>query len=388
MIAIRVRLSNRPSAWMSRSRRGWMLVVLTLVLGQAVPAPTQRLDWERSYDEPGETDPRSDGPIYNGSIILTARNGDFVIQSHVTGDDYAVSRTNASGGMIWETRNIVGDTPRIPMIIWEEPSGEIGIAGNAFPLGPLSNTALFYYQYHQNDGRSAPPRISLQIGEDTTVRTIHLDRPAAVARLEDGSFIGAMQRNSRDIAITLRGITQDGTRPTWHNTASSDDSGYIAVPFQVVPLAGGDFVVVGYWLLPNRTTRSLVLRFDSVGALKWSVSPTGASEWRASLSAVPDNDGVVVLSYERWSDGGETRQDAVLTRLDAEGHVDWERSYRSPMPATLCRRVHRLPDGGLVAAGYGVSSDSTWFYVVRTDGSGREQWSRVWGGDTTTISTR
>jgi len=254
--------------------------------------------------------------------------------------------------------------------MWEETSGEIGAAGNAFPLGPMSSTAVFFYQYHQPDGRPGLPRISLQVGGDTSVRTILLDRPGAVARLDDGSFIAAMQFDFREEAITFRGITRDGTRPTWYATAPAYDSGSIAIPLQMLRLSGGDFAVVGYWRIPNGTTRSMVIRCDSVGG----------------RSAVSDGDGLILLSYEKWTEAGVNRQDIVMTRLKADGTVDWERKYRSPYPYSTCEELARTPDGGLVAVGRASSysnshswGDSTRFYVIRTDGRGNELWSRVWG---------
>lgn len=365
-----------------------VFLVLLIVTVTAIPAAAQRLDWERTFSEPGHTDPRSDGPAYYGSLLLTARNGEFVIQSDLTGSDYAISRTDSRGSMLWETRNVVGDTTRNPMIMWEDVSGEIGIAGNAFPLGPLSGGGFFFYQYHQYDGRSESPRISLLQTDDTTREPVLLDRPGAVVRLDDGSFIAAMQLDfpSHNIAVSLSGVADDGGRSTWWSTAPAYDSGSIAIPLQMLRLSGGDFAVVGYWRIPNGTTRSMVIRCDSVGGVRWSVAPAGISEWRASRSAVSDGDGLILLSYEKWTEAGVNRQDIVMTRLKADGTVDWERKYRSPYPYSTCEELARTPDGGLVAVGRASSysnshswGDSTRFYVIRTDGRGNELWSRVWG---------
>lgn len=357
------------------------LLLLFILALQAIPVSAQRLDWERAYAEPGEASPGSDGPYYHGQAILTLHNGDFAIQSDLTGQDYALSRVDADGRMLWETRNTAGhgveDTMRRPMILWEEASGDIGLAGNAFPLGPLSNTAVFFYQYHASDGRPEIPRISL--GN-------LLSQPCALARRDNGSFVTATQLDYQDIAIATEETTRDGGRSVWYGTIPRFDSNYLAIPIQLLFLSGGDFAVVGYWFLLNGATRSMVVRCDSAGGVRWSVVPTGISEFRQSRSALVDADGLILLSWERWSDTGVGSQDLVLTRLKQDGTVDWERKYRAPYPYTTCEELARMPDGGLVAVGRASSysnshrwGDSTRFHVLRTDGDGNEVWSRTWG---------
>jgi len=358
------------------------LVCLIAVLVSAT-ATAQRLDWERSYPEPPPIDPRSDGPFHRGEWIVTATNGDLLILASLTGGDYAVERSDVGGEMRWTTRNETGDTTRFAKIVWEE--GErIGAAGTAHVLGPLSNTAVFFHQYHDVHGVASPPFLSLRQEQDTTIQTVRLDAPAIVHRLVNGSFIGVSQFDfpAHNIALDLWGISPDGRTSPWVTLASAPDSTWVAIPVDIVPLRdSGDFALIGWWVTPTGMQRTLALRFDSVGVMKWSASPEGIDRReRRGFSAVVDGDGFVLLSNELWRENGINREEVVLTRLWGDGQIDWERRHRSPLPITSSRRLYRLRDGGLVVVGSTSNTDSSWFYVLRTNGAGEERWSKVWGG--------
>lgn len=347
------------------------------------PLPAQRLDWERSYPEPPPTDPRSDGPFHRGEWIVTAANGDLLILASLTGGDYAVERSDIGGEMRWATRNETGDTTRFAKIVWEE-DGRVGAAGTAHVLGPLSNTAVFFHQYHDQDGIASPPFLSLRRDQDTTIQTIRLDAPAIVNRLIDGTFIGVSQFDfpAHNIALDLWGISRDGRTSPWVTLASAPDSTWVAIPVDIVPLReGGDFALIGWWVTPTGIQRTLALRFDSVGVMKWSAIPEGIDgRERRAFSAVVDGDGFIVLANELWRENGLKREEIVLTRVRGDGQIDWERRHGTAQPITSSRRLYRLSDSGLVVVGSASTTDSSWFHVVRTNGAGEERWSKVWGG--------
>lgn len=348
------------------------------------PATAQRLDWERSYPEPPPVDPRSDGPFHRGDWIVTAANGDLLILANLTGDDYAVERASVGGEMVWTTRAETGDTTRWGLILWEEESGAIVAAGKAYILGPLSSKTVFFRHYHSEVGVASPPILSLRQEQDTTIQTILLDDPAIVRRLADGSFIGVEQLDfaAHNIALALRAITRDGKNWTWVTLASAPDSTWVAIPVDIVPLRdSGDFMVIGWWVTRTGIQRTLALRFDSVGVMKWSAIPQGIDgRERRGFCAVADGDGFVLLSNELWKENGVKREEVVLTRVRGDGQVDWERHHGSPLPITSGRRLYRLRDGGLVVVGSASTADSSWFHVLRTNGAGEERWSKVWGG--------
>lgn len=373
----------RDSSDRSFIRRHFGLLCIAMALASS-PAMAQRLDWERSYPEPRPIDPRSDGPFHRGEWIVTAANGDLLILASLTGGDYAVERSDLGGGMRWTTRSETGDTTRWSLILWEEESSSIVAAGKAYILGPLSRKTVFFRHYHDQDGVASPPILSLRQEQDTTIQTILLDDPAIVRRLADGSFIGVSQLDfaAHNIALALRGITRDGKNWTWVTLASAPDSTWVAIPVDIVPLReGGDFAVIGWWVTPTGIQRTLALRFDSVGVMKWSAIPEGIDgRERRGFCSVVDGDGFVLLSNELWRENGLQREEIVLTRVRGDGQVDWERRHGAQQPVISGRRVYRLSDGGLVVVGSASTTDSSWFHVLRTNEAGEERWSKVWGG--------
>ena len=103
-------------------------------------------------------------------------------------------------------------------------------------------------------------------------------------------------------------------------------------------------------------------------------------------------DGGVINSLIGTSDGGyaavgdtsfswERGYDAFLTKFDASGNIEWNRTYGGP-GNERARSVVAVSDGGYVIAGSTTSfgAGNTDFWLVKTDASGNVEWNQTYGG--------
>lgn len=83
-----------------------------------------------------------------------------------------------------------------------------------------------------------------------------------------------------------------------------------------------------------------------------------------------------------WTDSfGNGQQDMYLVKADAQGRIQWQRSYGGAAD-DYGQSVRPTPDGGYVLAGYTQSFGSGDYdmYLVKTDSTGNLLWSRTYGG--------
>ena len=116
---------------------------------------------------------------------------------------------------------------------------------------------------------------------------------------------------------------------------------------------------------------------------------SGNEQWSATFGG-PEND--VGLSVQQTSDGGfiiagRTESfgagvgDVYLIRTDASGNEQWSRTFGGP-ENDVGWSVQQTSDGGFVVAGgtnsFGAGESDV--YLIKTDASGNERWSATFGG--------
>jgi hypothetical protein len=111
----------------------------------------------------------------------------------------------------------------------------------------------------------------------------------------------------------------------------------------------------------------------------WSNTFGGAAMDEAmDIRETPDG-GFILAGHTDSAGAGE--RDAWLIKTDHEGNLEWERTFGGER-YDRAYSVGVTPDGGYAFAGYttptGSSNSDAW--LVKTDGSGHEMWSRTFGG--------
>jgi hypothetical protein len=144
----------------------------------------------------------------------------------------------------------------------------------------------------------------------------------------------------------------------------TSDGGYALAGFTSSHGAGKDDM----WLVKT----------DSNGNALWDKTYGGAT-WDGAYSMVQTSDGGYALAGYTYSYGAGY-QDFWLVKTDASGNAQWNKTYGGTY-AEEARSIVQTSDGGYALAGWTDSfgaglSDA---YLVKTDASGKAQWSRTYG---------
>jgi hypothetical protein len=138
----------------------------------------------------------------------------------------------------------------------------------------------------------------------------------------------------------------------------------------------GGFVVVGGTALAEDggNTRTLVAALDADLTVEWAIDVGMFDEYGMDVLAV--DDGYVVLSRV----GGQgVAADTAVRKITPDGGVAWEHRVGSPGEDYLSK-IAATPDGGFVAAGQsdtnGDDEDDAW--VVKFDAEGQVEWQRTY----------
>ncbi len=159
-----------------------------------------------------------------------------------------------------------------------------------------------------------------------------------------------------------------------------DDSGWA-----IRQTADGGFVLAGF--TESRGAGGFdcyLVRTDASGEERWSATYGGERDDRCwSLETVPG--GGFILAGETQSLGGGA-EDCYLVRTDATGKELWSRSYGGEK-GDRCFSIASVDDGGFMLAGqtYSFGAGDRDVYVIRTDEAGRLEWSRTYGGSASDV---
>jgi len=159
---------------------------------------------------------------------------------------------------------------------------------------------------------------------------------------------------------------------------SGEDAGYY-----VKEVSDGGYAVTGSTAsLGIGEERLWLLKTDKNGSLQWSrvfggfVSSSGDGGW--SLDETGDG-GYIVTGYTQSFGSG--KKDLWLLRTDAEGKLQWEKTFGG-REDDVGMSVVRTGEGGYVVAGrtasFGKGGDDIW--LLKTDPQGKEEWNKTFGG--------
>jgi hypothetical protein len=127
-----------------------------------------------------------------------------------------------------------------------------------------------------------------------------------------------------------------------------------------------------------------VLKLDPEGDVIWQESYGGAGD-EALFSALVADDGSCLVLGETNSFGAGPR-DALVVKLDSQGHVLWARTYGGPGDDRP-RFIRQTHDGGYVIVGHTTSFGSGYHdgWLVKLDSDGNVVWEKAYGGSNSDI---
>jgi len=199
---------------------------------------------------------------------------------------------------------------------------------------------------------------------------------------------------SLDFARVYGGSEDD----TFHDVTATSDGGFIALGYS--QSIDGDIIdnisqVNMYWLVKT----------DSEGNIQWSKTYGGTDDDRGEQIIQTSDGGYAMIGYSRSSDGdvsiNEGFQDHWVVKLDAQGEIQWEKSYGFP-GSDQAFSIIQTSDGGYFTSGFldvtasngegddliEFENDDTRatlhgvgeFWGHKLDANGNKEWRRYFGG--------
>jgi|GEM_PF-1883226 len=166
--------------------------------------------------------------------------------------------------------------------------------------------------------------------------------------------------------------------PTWSATFAA--GAYDDVGHSVQQTIDGGYIIVGYtYTNYNGYAKIYLIKTDSDGNKQWS-RLYGGNISNSGYSVQQTIDGGYIITGETNSYGaGNT--DVYLIKTDIAGNEQWSRTFGG-WSAESGYSVQQTIDGGFIITGvtttYGAGSLDV--YLIKTDAKGNEQWSRTFGG--------
>jgi hypothetical protein len=117
---------------------------------------------------------------------------------------------------------------------------------------------------------------------------------------------------------------------------------------------------------------------NPMSAISFAKTYRGTSyDWASSVQQTSDG-GYIVAGYT--GSFGEGGYDAFLIKTDADGNIQWAKTYGGTS-WDEARSVQQTSDGGYIVAGYtGSFGEGTWdVFLIKTDAFGNVQWAKTYG---------
>jgi hypothetical protein len=184
--------------------------------------------------------------------------------------------------------------------------------------------------------------------------------------------VGAGQIVKVDFTLQTQGAQQ----VVWQKTfGGSDDDRARSVQETI----DGGYVVAGYTWSSSKWEDVYILKLDANGNKLWEKTFGGSDNDGAWFIQQTIDGGYIVAGYTKSYGSGW--YDAYLLKLDGAGNKVWEKVFGGSS-WDEARSIQQTNDGGYIVAGYTSSfgAGSYDVYVLKLDTSGKEVWSKTFGG--------
>jgi len=175
----------------------------------------------------------------------------------------------------------------------------------------------------------------------------------------------------------------------WNRTYGRQQQPNGDLASSVIQTSDGGYVLAGASWNQARGAHDLFLvKTDSSGNMQWNLTyirdaSGGSLDWGHAFSVIQTNDGgyMVGAGVRHHPDHPTGDWDGWLVKTDANGTVQWDKPYGGSSDEGV-HEVLQASDGGYIFVGttlsYGSGSGDVW--LVKTDGSGNQQWAKTFGG--------
>lgn len=269
------------------------------------------------------------GYLATGSVKEAGKAGDYPNQKAY------VLKLDAEGRVEWEQKLVHSDTNNTAYLALETKDGGYLVLGSSRSEGEPKDE--LYLIRLDSSGKVLWETVKEDPSIDST--------PVSVLETDDGSFLiagrGIVSWVAYEHAYLLK-IDANGNE-VWYNKYPFTGSDFFT---DLIPASDGGYIAIGHTGMAEYESKAydamLILKLDEQGKEVWSkqlVDPN--SRWTAYSIVAAEDGGYVVLSRKNIND----KKSVLLTKVDLEGQVQWEKTYRDGDNSEMYTRLVRTKDG-------------------------------------------
>ena len=288
------------------------------------------------------------------SLVVTS-DGGFALAGVSTFGGFWLVKTDSYGNMQWN-KTYGGGTAHS---LIKTSDGGFAIAGIIIPSGAAQD---FYVVKTDEDGNMQWSR---------TYGGEHADLAYSLVETSDGGYAIAGHTGFMFHDFLLVKIDADGNM-LWNRTYGGEDSD---LAYSLVETSDGGFAIAG---VSSSFGGLWLVKTDVDGNMMWNRTYGEGSMLDTSL---------VVTSDGGFAIAGSMLGDFWLVKTDNQGNMEWSRTYGGKSNDHAYSLV-QTSDGGYALAGRTYSFDVGQgdFWLVKTDAEGNMEWSRTYGGKNVDIA--
>jgi hypothetical protein len=258
--------------------------------------------------------------------------------------------------------------------LWQETYGGAA-ADRGGDLAVTADGGLILTGYTQSMGEGGNDIYLVKLAADGTVEWENAygsaanDRGNAVIQTPDGGYLVAGRRDIGTVYTydgLLLKVDADGVEQ-WQETYGSTGEDRF---HDVVACTGGGYAVAGFTFSAELGGLAWLVKVDEDGVTQWESAEDLGTYGADYLQGVVETAGGDLVATGYSSDGNTFPEyDAKLVRFDAEGDLQWYRTFSQ----SIYDRGYAIalaPDGGFAFAGVAGGAMTIW----RTNANGHEIW--------------
>ncbi len=141
----------------------------------------------------------------------------------------------------------------------------------------------------------------------------------------------------------------------------------------------GGYILAGYTAPLGAPGDILLIKTDANGNIIWAKTYGGSADEYASSVQQTSDGGYIVAGWT--TSFGAVWTDIFLIKTDANGNIIWAKTYGGT-GFDYAYSVQQTSDGGYIVAGETNSFGAVWYdaFLIKTDANGDVEWAKTYGG--------